>query len=383
MRMTSRIRFMPVALAFVLILVFAVPAVGFGAEAPVGLGTAGSYAVLAGSTVTNTGPSVITGDVGLHPGTAVVGFPPGVVNAPSVIHATDAAALQAKADLVTAYNDAAGRPMTADLTGQDLGGLTLTSGVYRFSSSAQLTGNLTLDAQGDPDAVFIFQIGTTLTTASNSSVSIINGGRFCRVFWQVGSSATLGTGSLFSGHIFAMQSVTANTSAGVEGQLLARNGAVTLDTNVITNAICATTRGIAVTKTAAPSSLPAGAGTVTYTYRVTNPGIVALTGVVVTDDKLATLTFVSGDTDDDAALDPGETWTYTATTRLTATTTNVATAVGSANATTTAATATETVVVGTGGLLPDTATPWYNVLLLGIALALLGVAGLTARRIYG
>jgi len=198
----------------------------------VNLRTAGSFAVLAGAEVTSTGPTVLYGDLGVSPGASITGFPPGIVN--GTIHAADGVALQAKADLVTAYNDAAGRSPTADLTGQDLGGLTLLPGVYSFSSSAQLTGGLTLNALGNPDSVFIFQIGSTLTTASSSSVRFINGGDGCNVFWQVGSSATLGTDTFFNGHILALSSITMNTGADiVDGSALARNGTVTLDENVI------------------------------------------------------------------------------------------------------------------------------------------------------
>ena len=199
------------------------------AEAPVELGTAASFSVLAGSTVTNTGPSVLSGDLGLHPGTDIVGFPPGIVN--GTTHATDAVALQAQSDTTIAYDDAAGRTDTA--THPVLGGLTLVSGVYT-GSSLDLTGTLTLDAQGDPDAVFIFKSGSELTTASNSTVSLINGAQACNVFWQVTSSATLGSGSEFVGTLIALTSITAVVGANVNGRLLARNGAVTLDTNVIT-----------------------------------------------------------------------------------------------------------------------------------------------------
>jgi hypothetical protein len=208
------------------------------AQAPVSLGTADSFGVLGGSAVTNTGPTVVNGDLGVSPGTAVTGFPPGTVN--GTTHAADAAAAQAQSDLTTAYNDAAGRACNTALTGQDLGGLTLTSGAYCFSSSAQLTGTLTLDAQGDPNAVFIFQIGSTLTTASGSNVNLINGAQSCNVFWQVGSSATLGTTTTFRGNILALTSITATTGATVDGRLLARNGAVTLDSNTVTRAQCAT-----------------------------------------------------------------------------------------------------------------------------------------------
>jgi type VI secretion system secreted protein VgrG len=198
------------------------------------LGTAGNFVVLGGSTVTNTGSSVLTGDLGVWPGLAIIGFPPGIVN--GTTHAGDAVALQAQSDLVTAYNNVAGQMCDTDLTGTDLGGLTLLPGAYCFSTSAQLTGTLTLDAQGDPNAVFLFQIGSSLTTASNAVVDLINGGSSCNVFWQVGSSATLGTSTAFAGSILALTSITSNTSVSLSGQLLARNGAVTLDT--ITGALC-------------------------------------------------------------------------------------------------------------------------------------------------
>ncbi|HUS21716.1 MAG TPA: ice-binding family protein, partial [Aeromicrobium sp.] len=206
------------------------------AASAVGLGTAGSFAVLGGSTVTNTGPSVITGDLGVSPGTSITGFPPGIVI--GTIHATDAVALQAQADVTTAYNNVANQPCDTDLTGQDLGGLTLTAGVYCFSSTAQLTGTLTLNGQNDPDAVFIFQIGSALTTASASSVSFTNSAQQCNVFWQVGASATIGSATAFAGNILALTSITMTTGASLDGRALARNGAVTLDTNVITRATC-------------------------------------------------------------------------------------------------------------------------------------------------
>jgi hypothetical protein len=212
---------------------------------PTILGTADSFAVLGGQTVSNTGPSVIAGDLGVAPGSAVVGFPPGTVTPPGTIHAGDAVALQAQNDLTTAYNTIAGEARTATLTGQDLGGLTLTPGVYFFATSAQLTGTLTLDAQGNPDARFDFQIGSTLTTASNSSVRLINGADGCNVYWQVGSSATLGSDTEFEGNILALTSITLVTNAAIQdGRALARNGSVTLDTNNVTAGQCGIISGM-------------------------------------------------------------------------------------------------------------------------------------------
>jgi hypothetical protein len=229
-----------------------------GAQTAPGLGSAASFAVLGGQTVTNTGPTTIFGDLGVSPGSAITGFPPGIVTG-GATHAADAVALQAQNDVTTAYNDLAGQACTADETGQDLGGQTLSPGVYCFSSSAQLTGALTLDAQGNAAAVFIFKIGSTLTTASNSSVSVINGGTACNVFWQVGSSATLGTTTQFAGSILALASITLNTGASVAGRALARNdGAVTMDTNNVTILGCPGAPAAPTATPAAPTATPAG-----------------------------------------------------------------------------------------------------------------------------
>jgi len=197
------------------------------------LGSADSFAVLAGSTVTNTGSSTVTGNLGVSPGLAVTGFPPGVVTG-GTIHAGDAVAAQAQSDLTTAYNSLVALAYINNLTGQDLGGLALIPGVYKFDTSAQLTGTLILNAQGDNNALWVFQIGSTLTTASNSAVQLINSSSNDGLFWQIGSSATLGTGTAFTGNILALTSITLNTGATIQnGRALARNGAVTLDTNTI------------------------------------------------------------------------------------------------------------------------------------------------------
>jgi hypothetical protein len=209
------------------------------AMADISLGTAGNFAVLAGSTVTSTGPTLINGgDVGVSPGTAITGFSPGTIVAPFTMHLGDAASLLAQTDLIQAYTAAAALTPTQNLTGQNLGGLTLTPGIYVFSSSAQLTGTLTLNDLGNPNAQFVFQVGSTLTTASHAAVVTINGGSTpgSNVFWQVGSSATLGTDTAFEGHILALTSITLTTGASIlDGSALAINGAVTLDSNNITN----------------------------------------------------------------------------------------------------------------------------------------------------
>jgi uncharacterized membrane protein len=194
----------------------------------------GNFSVLAGTTVTNTGSTTVSGDVGLSPGTSVTGFPPGMAAA---IHIADGPAAQAQTTLTAAYIDAAGRSGGTSVAG-DLVGQTLTTGVYTSTSSIAISGDVTLDAQGNPDAVFIFQIASTLTTGSGSHVVLTNGAKACNVFWQVGSSATLGTNSVFKGNILALTSITVTTGVDLEGRALARNGAVTLDTDVITGCTC-------------------------------------------------------------------------------------------------------------------------------------------------
>ncbi|KAK4892464.1 hypothetical protein LTR27_009120 [Elasticomyces elasticus] len=208
-------------------------AVGLGAlaDAQLSIGSAANYAVFAASTITNTGLSVIGARIGLSPGTSITGFPPGI-NAGQDVN--NAAALQAKADIQALYTALAALPPTQDLTGTDLGGKTIVPGVYSFSSSGGLTGNLILDAQGDPNAQFVFQFGSTITTATASSVVLINGAQACNVFWQVGSSATLGTATIFAGVVIAQASITATTGVSLlGGGLYALTAAVTLDTNAI------------------------------------------------------------------------------------------------------------------------------------------------------
>lgn len=272
-----------------LMLFFLFPLFVYSAAA-VPLGSAATFGVLAGSTVTNTGASIITGNLGVSPGTAVTGFPPGTVT--GTIYSAGAVAGQAQVDLTTAYNNAAGQASTANLTGQNLGGLTLTPGVYTFSSSAQLTGTLTLNGNG----VYIFQIGSTLTTASSSAVVLAGGALASNVFWQVGSSATLGTGTSFNGTILALASITATTGATINGAFLARNGAVTLDTNTVTVAAAPIDAPVlGLLKTHSPATFTVGENG-TYTITVSNLGFAPTDGTIITVlDTLPTgLTFISG-----------------------------------------------------------------------------------------
>lgn len=203
-----------------------------GTQAVVALGAADAFVVLAGSTVTNTNATALTGDMGVSPGNAVTGFPPGTLT--GTIHAGDATAATAMADLTTAYNDAMGRTVAPVTVAGNLGGLTLPAGLYKSTSSLSISsGDLTLDAQGDPNAVFIFQMASTLTTSSGRAVLLVGGAKSANVFWQVGSSATLGTTSTFQGTIMADQSITLNTGATLNGRALARIGAVTLVGNSV------------------------------------------------------------------------------------------------------------------------------------------------------
>jgi|NGEPerStandDraft_6_1074524.scaffolds.fasta_scaffold08784_5 hypothetical protein len=248
------------------------------APATVGLGTAASFSVLGGSTITNTGPTTMFGDLGLAPGSSVTGAP----HVLGQTHVSDAVAIKAKNALTTGYNDAAGRPSEGS-AGTDLAGQTFTAGVRTASSSLLLSsGSVILDAQGDPNAVFIFQIGSTLITGSNTTVQLINGAQACNVFWQVGSSATLGTGTRFVGTVMAAETITANTAATIHGRLLAQTAAVNLDTNTITQSNCA----IGATETATPEETAALEGTATgggsTTGTTTTTAVTPTTAVPVT-----------------------------------------------------------------------------------------------------
>lgn len=222
------------------LMILVLPTGIMAAQAPVNLGTTAGFAVLAGTTITNIGTTTINGEVGgnvgLFPGTDFAGQETATIS--GAVHINDTVASKAKDDLVLAYDDAAGRTPVTRIS-SELGGANLKPGTYDSADGTfQITGTLTLDAEGDPDGVFVFLTSSSLITASDSNVSLLNSARFCRIFWKVGSSATLGTNSHFVGHIFALTSISAQTGATIQGQLLARNGAVTLDSNTITNGLC-------------------------------------------------------------------------------------------------------------------------------------------------
>ena len=250
------------------------------------LGTATGFGVIAAQAITSTGATIISGDLGITPNNAssVSGFsfstPPGTGIVTGTPHFADAVALTAKNDALAAYNTAASRPCTTTISG-DLGGRTLTPGVYCSASSMGLTGTLTLDSQGDGNAVFIFQMGSALTTASASQVRMINGGQSCNIFWQIGSSATMGTGSNFLGNVLASSSVTMTTGTNSTGRLIALNGAVTLDGSTVT--VCALAPGNAsLTKSFGPTSInPGGSSRLTVTLINPNPTVATLTAPLI------------------------------------------------------------------------------------------------------
>ena len=240
-------------------LLFAVGSDAVAAPTPVGLGSAASFAVLAGTGITNTGPTTITGDIGTYSTTSITGSTSLTLSGTN--HAGDSVTQGAKTDLVTAYTTAAGEGPTTAIPA-DLVGKTLKPGVYNSASAIGLSGVLTLDAAGDPNAVWVFQAGSTLITASGSKVVMLNDAQSCHVFWQVGSSSTLGTNSIFVGTIMALTDISLQTGAKLDGRALARNGAVTMDSNTITRSDCSTTTSSSSTRsqiTAVPRG-PVGTG---------------------------------------------------------------------------------------------------------------------------
>lgn len=321
-----------VATALVALVALIIPAISNAAQPQVNLGSTSNFAVLAGSGITNTGPTTVGGsaggDLGSDPTPAFTGDTL-VTTSGTKYTAPSAVVTAAKTALVTAYDDAAGRTPATTVTA-DLGGQTLVAGVYNSAAALALTGTVTLDGQNNPDAVFVFQAGSTLTTAGSSVVQLINGAQACHVFWQVGSSATFGTSSDFTGHVLALTSITATTGATFKGQLLARNGAVTLDTNTITNDVCA------AVVSASPSTTPPVA---------TPPTESTATPTIVPSETPSANASASASPSAVASESPSPVMT-----------------------------------TETGGQLPNTETPWVNVLVFGLIAILAGGAILFFRR---
>jgi hypothetical protein len=334
------------------------------------LGTSANYSVLGASTVTNTGPSTLAQSLGLWPGTSITGFPPGLVTPPGTTDTTNAAAHQAQSDLTAAYLNAAGRPIDATTTA-DLANLNLGAGVYAAPSKGAmaLNGPLTLNGAGNSSSVFIFQTNSTLITGSGSSVSLTNGAQACNVFWQVGSSATLGTSSVFVGNILALTSITVNTGVTVQGRALAQNGAVTLDDDTFVAPGCATSGGGGGTTTTTTTTVPLGGG-----VTPTTPG-----GTPTTPGGTPTTPGGTPTTPGGTPTTPGGTPTGTSTLG-TGTTVLGTTTQGSTTITSPPSGLGIVGVPFTGGGPPQTGGfPWFPVLLAGIV-ATAGTVGVVQRR---
>ncbi|MHB1154294.1 MAG: ice-binding family protein [Eubacteriales bacterium] len=311
MKNLNKKHFITIMVSILLISTIALPVTLLAADSPVDLLSTSSYAVLAGSAITNTGPTFISGEaggnVGLYPGTSFTGQEQvSITN--GTVHVNDEIAIQAKNDLTTVYNDAAGR--TPEITiPAELGGRTLTPGYYTSETGAFLiTGTLTLDSQGDPDAIFVFKTESTLTTHTDSVVNLINQARYCRIFWQIGSSATLGTTSMFAGHLFAFTSITLNTGAFVQGQILALNGAVTLDSNTIINGFCSAETTSEQTTAAETTAAETTAAETTAAETTAAETTAAQTAAAQTTESVTTVAI----TDDAATYKPEDTTSVTA-----------------------------------------------------------------------
>jgi uncharacterized repeat protein (TIGR01451 family) len=309
-----------------LLFFLAVPSRPALAQSAPSLGASQSFAALAGTTITSTGFTIVSGNLGVSPGTAVTGFGPGVVQNGAIYSGAGSLAGPAEASAQTAYNNLTSQPcvpannLSGKILGITPGAVTLSPGVYCFDTSAQLTTTLTLDDGGDPNAIFIFQMGTTLTTASDSQVIMSSGGRGANVFWQIGSSATLGTGTAFRGNIIAYTSITMTTNVSLVGRVFALGGAVTMDTNNI-NAVPASPEVTLVASVSPTGTVPPRTDLV-YTFAFSNIGAGSASAFVITDRIPANTDFKLGSATDSlgtTGLVPtlaysnngGATWTYT------------------------------------------------------------------------
>jgi hypothetical protein len=366
-------------------LVFVLASGALAAQPPVNLGTAGTFAVLAGSGITNTGPTTITGDRGTFPTTTETGT--GSITQSGTDHAGDGVTQGAKASLLTAYNDAAGRTPVTNVP-VELGGSTLHAGVYR-SPTFGLTGTLTLDGQGNASSQFIFKASSTITTASNSRILLVNGAQACHIVWQIGSSATFNTGTRFVGDVLAHTSITAETGATFQGRLLASTGAVTLDTNTITASTCAApTTSTTTALTVSPTASSAAGTPITLTAKVTPTAGTAVGTVTFKDGSAvlgsralsggsATFTLMAptpGPHEFSASYTAGAGFTSSSTATATGHTVTARSAVATGNATT--PTPVPTALTTSGPQLPYTGSP--TAILVALALGLMSVGALAA-----
>ncbi|HEY5560325.1 MAG TPA: ice-binding family protein [Clostridiaceae bacterium] len=401
MKILNKMQFTSLFVTLLLMIMVVKPTMVMAAQPTVNLRTTSTYAVLAGTAITNTGTTTINGsaggditgnvggDVGLYPGTVFTGRASTTIS--GAVHLADNVAIKAKDDLVSAYDDAAGRKPVTRIP-SELGETTLKPGVYDSADGTfKITGKLTLDAENDPNGVFVFKTNSTLITASNSSVSLLNKARFCRTFWKVGSSATLGTNSHFVGHIFALDSITANTGATVQGQLLARNGSVTLDNNVITNGFCAGTSNIPKKPIVTPKpttlnvikkvinddggkaiasdfkvhlkNLGNGATVIPSSKYGSTYNLNAGT-YVISEDAIPgyTISYKGSNSNGKITISPGENKTVIVTSNDNSPT-GITTTI-------------------TGGQLPKTSSHLYELLLIGAVLTMVGALGLRKRKSY-
>lgn len=424
MKKTNKVKAYTAIALLPLLAIFVYPASSDAATPTINQGTTTSFAVLAATTITNTGPTTISGtaggDIGLAPGSAFTGST--TVTTPGVEHLADTAATTAQTDLVTAFNDISS-PTPTVLASPELASQVITPGTYSTGAGTFAnSGALTLDAQGDANAVFIFQAATTLITSAGSTMTLVNGAQACHVYWKVGSSATLGANSTFVGHVYALTAITANTGATIQGQLLARTGAVNLNANTITNSACVTaTPTPTPTATATPTATPVAPATLIVVKHVVN----TYGGTAVASDfmihvtrngsevagspsvgvdgaghsyslepgtYLVSETHVDGYYGTFANTDPALGGLITADGLVTVASGQVATIVRTnyqvapayvpvpTPSATPAPATPPTPVTETGGELPKTGSPWFNLLAIAAGLVLLGGVGFGTKK---
>ena len=394
MKTLNKMKFTSLFVTLLLMVMVVKPTMVMAAQPTVNLKTTSTYAVLAGSAITNTGTTTINGsaggnitgnvggDVGVYPGKAFTGRASTTIS--GAVHLADTDAIKAKDDLVSAYDDATGRKPVTRIP-SELGETTLKPGVYDSADGTfQITGKLTLDAENDPNGVFVFKTDSTLKTASNSSINLLNKARFCRTFWKVGSSATLGTNSHFVGHIFALDSITANTGTTVQGQLLARNGSVTLDNNVITNGFCNETSSTpkSTTLNVVKKVINDGGGkAVASDFKINVKNFSNGSTVIPSSENGSTYNLNGGTYTVNIANIQGYTISYKgidSNGKITVSPGDNKTIIFTSNDNS----PTGIISTITGGQLPKTSSHLYEILLIGAALTMVGALGWRKRKSY-